>query len=54
MTEIDEAKIKDEVTIDTDTDNRDNTQEEKPKYLDISQYPKLLKTREDYEFIRKN
>ena len=27
---------------------------EKPKYLDISQYPKLLKTREDYEFIRKN
>ena len=54
MTEINEAKIKDEVTIDADTDNQDNTQEEKPKYLDISQYPKLLKTREDYEFIRKN
>ena len=41
MTEIDEAKIKEEITTDADTDNQDITQEEKPKYLDISQYPKL-------------
>ena len=55
MNENEEAKMKDEITTDTNTeDSQDNTQEEKPKYLNISKYPKLLKTREDYEFIRKN
>ena len=55
MVETEEAKITNEIATDIDAENnQDNAKEEKPKYLDVSQYPKLLKTREDYEFIRKN
>ena len=55
MVETEEAKITNEIATDIDTENnQDSAKEEKPKYLDVSQYPKLLKTREDYEFIRKN
>lgn len=55
MVETEEAKITNEIATDIAAENnQDRPKEEKPKYLDVSQYPKLLKTREDYEFIRKN